>query len=122
MNSTPDPKENGPHDALIAGAAERLPHAPQQTKSAEAQLTRLTEQLAKMERDDAHPPSARPDQPGSGQQGLGPHEPGPQPPPRRPALRTLIGLTLASCTIVAALVLQLSYDGEAKLVVARWAP
>ena len=43
--------------------------------------------------------------------------------PGRPALWTLIGLTLASCTIVAALVLQLSYDdGEAKLIVARWVP
>lgn len=121
MNSTPDSKENGPHDASITGADERLAHAHEQIKSADEQLTRLTEQLAKMERDDAHPPSARPDQPGPGQQGLGPHEPDPQP-PRRPALRTLIGLTLASCTIVAALVLQLPYDGEAKLVVARWAP
>jgi hypothetical protein len=31
-------------------------------------------------------------------------------------------LTLASCIIVAALVFQLSYDGEARLIVARWAP
>ena len=132
MNSTPDPKENEPRDAPIAGADERLAHAHEQIKRADEQLTRLTEQLAKMERDDAHPPSAGLgqqgldqqglDQQGSGQQGLGSHGPGPQPPPGRPALRVLIGLTLASCTIIAALVLQSSYGGGAKLVVARWAP
>ena len=132
MNSTPTPKETEPHDAPSASADERLAHAHEQIKRADEQLTRLTEQLAKMERDDAHPPSAGLgqqgldqqglDQQGSGQQGLGSHGPGPQPPPGRPALRVLIGLTLASCTIIAALVLQSSYGGEAKLVVARWAP
>ena len=65
MNSTPDPKEIKPHDALIAGADEGLAHAHEQIKRADEQLTRLTEQLARMERDDAHPPSARP-----GSQGL----------------------------------------------------
>ena len=59
MNSTPDPKETKPHDALIAGADERLAHAHEQIKRADEQLTRLTEQLARMERDDAHPSSAR---------------------------------------------------------------
>src|SRR5213595_437561 len=91
MNSTPDPKENEPRDALIAGADERLAHAHEQIKRADEQLTRLTEQLAKMERDDARPPSA----------GSGPHEPGPQPPPGgRPALLTLVGLSLAACITV----------------------
>src|SRR5438093_2693962 len=60
-----------------------------------------------MERDAARPPSAGP---------------GPQSPPRRPALRALVGLPLAACIVVAALVLQSSYGGGAKLVVARWAP
>ena len=41
---------------------------------------------------------------------------------RRPALRGLVGLPLAACIVVAALVLQSSYGGGAKLVVARWAP
>ena len=59
MNSTPDPKETKPHDALIAGADEGLAHAHEQIKRADEQLTRLTEQLARMERDDAHPSSAR---------------------------------------------------------------
>src|SRR5436190_790047 len=60
MNSTPDPKENEPHDALIAAADEWLAHAHEQIKRADEQLTRLTEQLAKMERDDARPPSRWP--------------------------------------------------------------
>ncbi|MGY2902228.1 hypothetical protein [Bradyrhizobium sp. URHC0002] len=119
MNSTPDPKETKPHDALIAGADERLTHAHEQIKRADEQLTRLTEQLAKMERDDARPPSA-----GSGPHEFGPHEPGPQPPPGgRPALLTLVGLSLAACiTVVALLVLLLSYGDGPTLIVARWAP
>ena len=48
--------------------------------------------------------------------------PGPQPPPGRRALWTRVGLPLAACIVVAALVLQSSYGGGAKLVVARWAP
>ncbi len=47
MNSTPDPKEIKPHDALIAGADEGLAHAHEQIKRADEQLTRLTEQLAR---------------------------------------------------------------------------
>ena len=54
----------------------------------------------------------------------GPHEPGPQPPPGgRPALLTLVGLSLAACiTVVALLVLLLSYGDGPTLIVARWAP
>jgi uncharacterized membrane protein YccC len=107
MNSTPTPKAIGPDDALVARADERLAHAYEQIMRADEQLARLTEQLEKMERDAARPPSARP---------------GPQPPPGRPALRTLVGLLLAACIVVAALALQSSYGGGAKLVVARWAP
>jgi hypothetical protein len=92
MNSTPD---------------EQLAHAHEQIVRADKDLARLSEQLAKMERDAARPPSA-----GSGQQSL----------PKRPALRALVGLPLAACIVVAALVLQSSYGGGAKLVVARWAP
>ena len=124
MNSTPDPKETKSHDALIAGADEGLAHAHEQIKRADEQLTRLTEQLARMERDDAHPPSARlsPNESGSpepGQQGLGP-----QPPPAgRPALLTLVGLSLAACiTVAALLVLLLSHGDGPTLIVARWAP
>ena len=42
MNSTPDPKETEPHDALIAGADERLAHAHEEIKRADEQLTRLS--------------------------------------------------------------------------------
>jgi len=129
MNSTPDPKEIKPRDALIAGADEGLAHAHEQIKRADEQLTRLTEQLARMERDDAHPPSSRPGSQESGshepgQQQPGPHGPGPQPPPGgRPALLTIVGLSLAACiTVVALLVLLLSYGAEPTLIVARWAP
>jgi hypothetical protein len=129
MNSTPDPKENEPHDAVIAAADERLAHAHEQIKRADEQLTRLTEQLAKMERDDAHSPSAGAGSQGSGSeasgsQGPGPQGPGPQPLlGGRPALMTLVGLSLAACITVAALLaLLLSYGDGPTLIVARWAP
>ena len=107
MNSTPTPKAIEPHDTLIARADQQLAHAHEQIARADEQLARLTEQLAKMERDSARPPSAGPN---------------PQSPPRRRGLRALVGLPLAACIVVAALVLQSSYGGGAKLVVARWAP
>jgi hypothetical protein len=114
MNSTPIPKATEPHNAEIARADEQLAHAHEQIVRADKDLARLSEQLAKMEREAAHPPWAGP----------GPQSPptGPQSPPRRPALRALVGLPLAACIVVAALVLQSSYGGGAKLVVARWAP
>ena len=107
MNSTPTSKAIESQDALIARADERLAHAHEQIARADEELARLSEQVAKMERDAARPTSAGP---------------GPQSPPRRPALRALVGLPLAACIVVAALVLQSSYGGGAKLVVARWAP
>jgi hypothetical protein len=114
MNSTPTPKAVEPHNAAIAGADERLAHAHEQIVSADKDLARLSEQLAKMERDAARSPPA----------GSGPPPAGSvaQPPPGRPARRALVGLSLAACILVAALVLQSSYGGEARLVVARWAP
>jgi hypothetical protein len=107
MNSTSTPTAIEPHNALIARADEQLAHAHEQVVRADEELARLSERLAKMEREAARPPSAGP---------------GPQSPPRRPALWTLVGLPLAACIVVAALVLQSSYGGGAKLVVARWAP
>src|SRR6266852_7082670 len=107
MNSTPTPKAIEPPNVPIASADDKLAHAYEQITRADEDLARLSEQLAKMERDAARPPSAGP---------------GPQSPPRRPAPWALVGLPLAACIVVAALVLQSSYDGGAKLVVARWAP
>jgi hypothetical protein len=105
MNSTPNPVE--PNNAPIARADEKLAHAHEQISLANEELTRLSEHLAKMEREAARPPSAGP---------------GPQSPPGRPALRVLVGLPLAACIVVAALVLRSSYGGGAKLDLTRWAP
>jgi hypothetical protein len=110
MNSTPTPKAVEPHNAVIARADEQLAHAHEQIARADEDLARLSEQVAKMERDAAPPHSA----PSAG--------PDPQSPPGRPAHRTLVGLPLAACIVVAALVLGSSYGGGAKQVVARWAP
>jgi len=108
MNSTSTPKPVEPHDALVARDDERLAQAHEQITRAGEQLARLDEQVAKMERDAARPPSAGP---------------GPQSPPGKPAIRALVGLPLAACILVAALVLQSSYGGGgAKLAVDRWAP
>ena len=107
MNPTPTPKAVEPHNAVFARADEQLAHAHEQIVRADKDLARLSEQVAKMERDAARPPSAGP---------------GPQSPHSRPARRALVGLPLAACIVVAALVLQSSYGGGAKLVVARWAP
>jgi len=118
MNSTPTPKAIEPRDGLIARADEGLAHAYEQIRRADEQLAHVSEQLAKMERDDA--PSAGPG-PQSPPERLA-AGPGPQSPPRRPALWALVGLPLAACIVVAALVLQSSYGGGVKLVVARLAP
>src|SRR5271165_2702624 len=104
MNSSPTPNAIEPDDALIARSDERLARAYEQIARADEQLARATEQLAKMERDAARPPSAGPSS---------------QPPLKRPGLGALVGLPLAACIVVAALVLQSSYGGGAKLVVAR---
>jgi hypothetical protein len=117
MNSTPTSKAIEPQDALIARADEQLVHAYQQIARADEELTRVSEQVAKMEREAAHPRSAEPVPPSPHSAG-----PGPQSRPRRPAFRGLVGLLLAASIVVAALVLQSSYGGGAKLVVARWAP
>ncbi|WJR79912.1 hypothetical protein [Bradyrhizobium sp. NP1] len=106
MNSTPAPKATEPGTS-IAHADEPFARAHEQIVRADEQLARLTEQVARMERDATRPPSP---------------EPGPQSPPGRARLRALVGLPLAACIAVAALALQSSYGGGAKLIVARWAP
>src|SRR5262245_52092995 len=114
VNGTSTPKSIEPRDALVAGADERLEHAHEQITRAGEQLARLDEQVAKMERDAARRPSTGP----------GPQSPptapgtqsrptvlGSQSPPRRPVIGARVGLALAACIIVAALVLQSSYGG-----------
>jgi uncharacterized coiled-coil protein SlyX len=104
MNSTPIPKAIEPHHVLIARADKRLSHVQEQIARADEQLARVTERLKKMQRESACPSSA------------GAHL---QSPPKRPQLVASVGLPLAVCIVVAALVLQTSHGGEAKLVVAR---
>jgi hypothetical protein len=138
MNSTPTPKAIEPRNALIAHADEQLARAYNQIARADGDLARLSEQLAKIERDAARPPSAEsgaqlpPRGPALRALVVGQLErdaarqpsagPGSQLPRRRAALSALVGLPLAACIVVAALVLQSSYGGGAKPVVARWAP
>jgi len=112
MNSIPTSKDNAPSDAPVPRADERLAHAYGQITRAGEELARVSELVAKMEHDAERPPSAGP--PSAG--------PRPQSPPGKPARRALVGLVLAACIVVAALVLQSSYGAGAKLVVARWAP
>src|SRR6476619_2265809 len=116
MNSIPTSNANDP-DAPVPRADERLAHAYGQITRAGEELARVSEQVAKMEHDAERQPSAGP--PSAGPPSA---EPRPQPPPGRPALRALVGLVVAACIVVAALVLQSSYGAGAKLVVARWAP
>jgi hypothetical protein len=106
MNSTPTPKAIESHNPLAVRADEHIARAYEQIAHADEQLARVTEQLSKMGLDAARPPAG----------------PGPQPPPERPARRAFVGLLLLACIVVAALVLQSSYGGEARLVVARWTP
>jgi hypothetical protein len=117
MNSTPNTK-----DVLIARADEQLERVREQIASADEEIARVTEQLSKMERDDARNPSATP-----GDDARSPSaSPDPQPPRGKsagPGSTDLlpIGLLLAACLVVAALVSYLFRDGVT-LIAARWTP
>src|SRR5882757_1133655 len=113
MNSIPTLNANDPPDAPAPRTDERLAHAYGQITRASEELARVSEQVAKMEHGAGRPPLAGP----SSAEGRRP-----QSSPGRPAHRALVGLALAACIVVAALVLQSSYGAGAKLVVARWAP
>ncbi|MBR1215610.1 hypothetical protein [Bradyrhizobium sp. JYMT SZCCT0180] len=112
MNSAPTSRANASPDAPVPRTDERLAHAYGQITRAGEELARVSEQVAKMEHDAERPPSAGPS----------PAGPRPHSPLGKPARRALVGLVLAACVVVAALVLQSSYGAGAKLVVARWAP
>jgi TolA-binding protein len=117
MNSTPNTK-----DVLIARADEQLARVRERIASADDEIARVTEQLSKMERDDAHNPSA-----GPGDDARNPSATSdPQPPRGKSAVPgsidlLRIGLLLAACVVVAALVSHLSRDGVA-LIGASWTP
>jgi hypothetical protein len=117
MNSTPNTK-----DVLIARADEQLARVRERIAIADEEIARVTEQLSKMERDDAHNSSARPRDDARNPSARS----GPQPPRGKSAVPGSIGplpigLLLAACLVVAALVSQLSRDGVT-LIGARWTP
>lgn len=92
---------------LIARADERLASAYALIARADEQLTRVTEQLLKLERDAGRYHSGvlgrRPVRGGS-------------------ALRGLVALMLAACILAAAFASQSSYGVAARQIIARWAP
>src|ERR1700692_773301 len=103
MNSTPTTK-----DVLIAAADEQLASVRERIASVDEDIARVTEQLSKMERDDARNPSAGPRDDARSPSA----RPGPQPPRGKSAAPDStsllpIGLLLAACLVVAALVSQL---------------
>jgi hypothetical protein len=122
MNSTPNTK-----DVLIAQTDERLARAREGIASVREGIARVTEKLSKMERDDARNASARP---GDDHPRNPSARPDPQPPRGKSALPGsigplptigLVGLLLAACVVVAALVSQLSRDAVT-LIAARGTP
>jgi hypothetical protein len=78
---------------------------------ADEQLTRLSEQLAKLERDDVRPPPAEPSPPPQPAQSSATPPPATPSPPAKPALAVPVGLMLAAGIVVVALVWQSSYGG-----------
>jgi hypothetical protein len=128
MNSTPNTK-----DVLIASTDEQLARAREGIAGVREEIERVTEKLSKMERDDARSPSASPGDaardPSAGSGDAAPDPPaGPDPQPPRgksavPGSIDLlpIGLLLAACLVVAALVSLLSRDPVARIA-ALWTP
>jgi hypothetical protein len=117
MNSTPNTK-----DVLIARADEQLAGVRERIASVDEEIARVTERLSKMERDDAGNPSARPEDDARNPVA----RPGPQPSREKSAVPGSInllpiGVLLAACLVVAALVPQL-YRDAVTLIAARWTP
>ncbi|WGD54789.1 hypothetical protein QA641_13255 [Bradyrhizobium sp. CB1650] len=98
MNSVATPIE--PRDALSARMDAELTHTFEKIKSVDEQIARASEQLSRLERDDARR----------------------RPPRGRPALRGLVGLALAAGIGTAALISQSSYGDAARQMIAGWAP
>ena len=117
MNSTPNTK-----DILIAHTDEQLARAREGIASVREGIAHVTETLSKLERDDARNPSARPEDDARNPSA----KPDPQPARGKSAVPGSIGLLpvgllLAACLVVAALVSQLSRDAVTAIA-ARWTP
>src|SRR5215831_17276903 len=111
MHSTSDPKQADPDgDVLVASVTEELARA---IARGPEPLSRLQEQVSKLERDAVRYPSD-------------PQVPvntfRPTLPRDRPARRGLIGFLLAACIFVAAFALQSSYGDAVRPIIARWSP
>jgi hypothetical protein len=117
MNSPPNTK-----DVLIARADEQLAGVRERIASVDKEIARVTEQLSKMERDDARIPSAGPgDDARNPLVSLGPRPPRGEPAVPRSIGLLPIGVLLAACLVLAALVSQL-YRDAVTLIAARSAP
>ena len=128
MNSAPNTK-----DVLIAHTDEQLARAREGIASVREGIARVTEKLSRMERDDARSPLAGlgdgPRNP-SARAGDDARDPSVRPEPQPPRGKSAVpgstgllpvGLLLAACLVVAALVSQLSRDAVT-LIADRWTP
>jgi hypothetical protein len=93
-----------PRHVLIARAEEELSHAHEQMTRADEQIAQLEEQLSKLDR------AARGAVPGK-RPSLGGR-----------ALRGFVGLVLAACICLAAMVQQSSYGDAARQIITKWTP
>ena len=117
MNSPPNTKE-----VLIARADQQLAGVRERIASVDEDIARVTERLSKMQRDEVRNPSAGPEDDARNPSA----RPGPQPPRAKSAVPGStgllpIGLLLAACLVVAALV-SLLYRDAVTLIAARWTP
>jgi hypothetical protein len=111
MHPTLNRKPTDPQSVLIARVDEELAHTREQ-------IARADEQLSKLERDTPRYPS---DHPQTRRDTFRPAVRGNRPSLGGRARRGFIGMMLAACIGVAAIVLQ-SYGGAAKPIIARWVP
>jgi hypothetical protein len=112
MHSTLNPQQSDPQRVLIARVDEELARTREQIAQAD-------EQLSKLMRDAARNPS---DHPQSHTNTVRPAVRRNLPSPGGRAMRGFIGLLLAACIGVAAIVWQSSYGDAAKRIIATWVP
>jgi hypothetical protein len=117
MNSPPNTKE-----VLIARADQQLAGVRERIASVDEDIARVTERLSKMQRDEVRNPPTGPEDDARNPSA----RPGPQPPRAKSAVPGStgllpIGLLLAACLVVAALV-SLLYRDAVTLIAARWTP
>jgi hypothetical protein len=112
MHSTLHRKQTDPQSVLIARVDEELAHTREQ-------IARADEQLSKLEHDAARSPS---DHPQTRRNTFRPAVRGNRPSLGGRATRGFIGLLLAACIGVAAIVWQSVYGDAAKQIIARWVP